>query len=82
MLRPMLRVIEDSDDPCVGNQILHEKGPRNAVSSLSEQINLFWRGEYPFRLLDREKIADPLKWWMDIAKHDHANVLPVGVSSL
>jgi hypothetical protein len=42
MLWPMLQVIEDSDDPCVVNRILCEKGPKNSVSSLSEQINLFW----------------------------------------
>jgi len=80
MLRQMLQVIEDSDDPNVGNWSLRDKGPQNAVSSLSEQINLFWREEYPFRVLDRKKIIDPLKWWMDLAKHDHANVL--GVSRL
>ena len=75
MLRQMLQVIEDSNDPNIGNQILCEKGPQNAVSSLSDQINLFWREEYPFRVLDHEKINDPLKWWMDLARHDHADVL-------
>ena len=77
MLWPMLEVIEDSDDPKVGNRNLRDKGPQNSVSSLSEQINLFWREEYPFRVHDREKIDDPLKWWMDLARHDHANVLGV-----
>ena len=80
MLRPMLEVIEDLDDPNVGNRILRDKGPQNAVSSLSEQINLFWREEYPFHVHDHEKIHDPLNWWMVLAKHDHASVL--GVSQL
>ena len=80
MLRQLLLVIEDSDDPNVGNRSLRDKGPQNSVSSLSEQINLFWREEYPFRVLDREKITDPLKWWMDLAKHDHANVLGVSLN--
>jgi hypothetical protein len=79
LLRPMLQVIEDSNDPNVGNQVLREKGPQNAVSSLSEQINLFWREDYPFRVLDHEKIEDPLKWWMDMAKNSHANVLGVSL---
>ena len=43
----------------------------------TEQINLFWREEYPFRVLDHEKVNDPLKWWMDIANHNHVNVLGV-----
>ena len=73
----MLEVIEDSDDPKVGNWNLRDKGAQNSVSSLSEQINLFWREEYPFRVHDREKIDDPLKWWMDLARHDYANVLGV-----
>jgi hypothetical protein len=73
----MLQVVEDSDDPNVGNQVLREKGPRNAVSSLTEQINLFWREDYPFRVLDHEKIDNPLKWWVDMARNDHANVLGV-----
>lgn len=80
MLRPMLQVIEDSGNPDVGNRILREKGPHNAVSSLSEQIKLFWQEEYPFRVLEREKVVDPLVWWREIAKHDHANVL--GVSAI
>jgi len=75
----MLQVIEDSDDLNVGNRVLREKGPRNAVSSLTEQINLFWREEYPFRVLDHEKIDNPLKWWVDMAKNDHANVLGVSL---
>jgi hypothetical protein len=75
----MLQVIEDSDDPNVGNRVLREKGPKNSVSNLNEQINLFWREEYPFRVLDREKILDPLKWWIDMAKHDHGNVLGVSI---
>ena len=79
MLRPMLQVIEDSDDLDVGNPVLREKGPKNSVSSLSEQINLFWREDYPFRITDREKIIDPLKWWIDMAKHDHASVLGVSL---
>ena len=79
MLRSMLEVIEDSNDPKVGNKILREKGFKSSVSSLSEQINLFWREEYPFRVLDHEKIVDPLKWWIDMAKHDHANVLGVSL---
>ena len=62
IMRPMLQVIEDSDDPNVGNRVLREKGPRNAVGSLSEQINLFWQEDYPFRVLDHEKIDNPLKW--------------------
>ncbi|KAF8154878.1 ribonuclease H-like domain-containing protein [Crassisporium funariophilum] len=77
MLRPMLQVIEDLDNPNVGNWTLRDKGPKNAVSSLSEQINSFWREEYPFRVLARKNISDPLKWWMDLANHDHANVLGV-----
>jgi hypothetical protein len=76
----MLQIIEDSSNPDVGNQILREKGPRNVVGSLSEQINLFWREEYPFRVLDRKKVADPLAWWTEMAKHDHANIL--GVSTI
>ena len=75
MLQSMLQIIEDSDDPNVGNQKLCEKGPWNAMNSLSEQINLFWHEEYPFHVLDREEINDPLKWWMDLARHDHADVL-------
>lgn len=75
MLQPMLQVIKDSDVPNVGNRLLREKGHKNIVSALSEQINLFWQEEYPFQVLDHEKIVDPLKWWIDLAKHNHANVL-------
>ena len=39
------------------------------VRELSQQINMFWRDEYPlaFRVLDREKFDDPLGWWALVA---------------
>ena len=77
----MLETIEKSNDPDIGHPILRKKGPGTVVQELGQQINMFWRDEYPFRVLDREKIVDPLEWWQDLAKHDHSQVLGVSVIS-
>ena len=57
-----------------GHPILRKKGSSTVVRELSQQINMFWRDEYPraFRVLDRENFDDPLRWWhwQDLAKHN------------
>jgi len=75
----MLETIEKSDDPDVGHTILRAKGPGTAVRELCQQIDMFWRDEYPFHILDHGKIDDPLAWWQDLAKHNHAHILGVSV---
>lgn len=79
LLRPMLEMIEKSDDPEVGHPILRKKGPSLVVRELSQQIDMFWRDEYPFHNLGHETINDPFAWWQDLAKHNHAQVLRVSV---
>lgn len=73
----MLEIIEKSDDVNVGHSVLRTKGPGAAVRELCQQIDMFWRNEYPFHISGHEKIDDPLAWWQDLAKHNHAQVLGV-----
>jgi hypothetical protein len=79
MLSPMLKVIEESDNPKVGHPLLRKLGIESSVRELSTQIDAFWNGEYPFRVIDgdRSKITDPLEWWCNIEKFDHANLISV-----
>ncbi|KAF8153915.1 ribonuclease H-like domain-containing protein [Crassisporium funariophilum] len=77
MLKPMLEQIQGSTDPSVGHPVLREKGVSMSVSDLKHQIELFWNGEYPFRVIDCDKIADPLDWWREIGRSDVAKVLSV-----
>jgi hypothetical protein len=78
----MLEAIERSDDPNVGNRLLREKGPKEALMELGEQVGMYWRDEFPFRAgVDRAKIVDPLRWWKNMANHDSAQVLGVRVPS-
>lgn len=77
MLKPMLQKIQSLADPDVGHPVLREKGISTSANDLKHQIELFWNGEYPFRVVDIEKITDPLGWWRDIGRHDGAKVLSV-----
>ena len=79
MLLLMLKIIEGSSDPKVGHPLLRELGIESSVRELSTQIDAFWNGEYPFRVLDgdRSKITDPLEWWRNVGKFDHANLISV-----
>ena len=79
MLVPMLKTIEGSDDPNVGHPLLRKLGIESSVRELSTQIDAFWNGEYPFRVLDRSKITDPLEWWRNIGKFDQANLISVSL---
>ena len=49
MLRPILEVIERSDDPDVGNRMLREKYPKEALAELGEQVGMYWQDKFPFR---------------------------------
>jgi hypothetical protein len=75
----MLKTIEESDDPNIGHPLLRNLGIESSVRELSTQIDAFWNGEYPFRVLDgdRSKITDPLEWWRNVGKFDHANLISV-----
>ena len=77
MLKPMLERIQSSSDPSVGHPDLREKGVSTSVKDLKHQIELFWNGEYPFRVTDVGKITNPLDWWRDIGRYDGAKVLSV-----
>lgn len=77
MITPMLERIESSTDSTIGHPVLREKGVSTSVRDLKCQIELFWNGEYPFRVIDIEKVTDPLAWWRDIGRHDGAKVLSV-----
>ena len=77
MLKPMLERIESSTDPTVGHPVLRQKGVVASVRDLKCQIELFWNGEYPFRVTNIEEVTDPLGWWRDIGRHDGAKVLSV-----
>lgn len=77
MLKPMLERIQSSSDLSIGHPVLREKGISTSVKELKQQIDLFWNGEYPFRVTEIEKITDPLSWWRDIGRHDGAKVLSV-----
>lgn len=50
MLKPMLEQIQSSRDPSVGHPVLREKGVSTSVKDLKHHIELFWNGEYPFRV--------------------------------
>jgi len=79
MLIPLLKTIEESDNPSIGHPLLRKLGIEASVSELSTQINAFWSGEYPFRVPngDQSKITDPLEWWRNIGKFDHSNLVSV-----
>jgi len=77
MIKPMLERIESSTDSTIGHPVLREKGVSTSVRDLKCQIELFWNGEYPFCVVDIEKVTDPLAWWCDIRRHDGAKVLSV-----
>ncbi len=77
MIKPMLERIGSSTDSTVGHPVLREKGVSTSVRDLKCQIELFWNGEYPFRVVDVAKVTDPLAWWRDIGRHDGAKVLSV-----
>ena len=55
LIRPMLEMIEKSNNSDVGHPVLQKKGPSTVVQKLSQQINMFWRDEYPFRVLVASK---------------------------
>ena len=65
----------------IGHPLLRKLGIESSVRELSTQIDTFWNGEYPFRVLDgdRSKITDPLEWWRNIGKFDHANLISVSL---
>jgi len=77
ILKLMLEQIQSSTDPNIGHPVLREKGISTLVNDLKHQIELFWNGEYPFHVIDIEKITDPLGWWCDIGRHGGAKVLSV-----
>ena len=77
MLKPMLERIQNSTDPNIGHPVLREKGVSTSVKDLKHQIELFWNGDYPFRVTEAAKVTDPLDWWRDVGRHDGAKVLSV-----
>ena len=77
MLSQCWEQIQNSSDPSIGHPVLREKGISNSVNNLKHQIELFWNCDYPFRVVDAEKITDPLDWWHDIGRHNSTKVLLV-----
>ena len=73
----MLEQVQSSSNPSIGHPVLREKGVSSSVKDLKHQIELFWNGDYPFSVVDAEKVPDPLDWWRDIGRHDGAKVLSV-----
>ena len=55
LIRPLLEMIEKSNNSDVGHPVLQKKGPSTVVRKLSQQINMFWHDEYPFRVLVASK---------------------------
>ena len=73
----MLKTIEKSDNPKIGHPLLQQLGIESSVQELSTQIDAFWNGKYPFRVLDWSTITDPLEWWHNIENFDHMKLISV-----
>jgi hypothetical protein len=73
MLKQMLVHIEKF--PGTGPELLRTLGPVDAAHELKNQLEAFWRGEYPFIVSEEAKGKNPLEWWQHLEHHMHAHVL-------
>ena len=56
--------------------LIEELGNVQVFEELSRQIDVFWRGEYPFDAPVTD--GDPLRWWSNLKQHPQARALAVG----
>jgi hypothetical protein len=61
--------------PGTGPELLRMLGPVDAAHKLKNQLEAFWRGEYPFIISEEAKGKNPLEWWQHLEHHMHARIL-------
>ncbi|KAF9539892.1 hypothetical protein CPC08DRAFT_651083, partial [Agrocybe pediades] len=74
---PILERVQKSSDPSIGHPVVREMGVVQAAAKFKQEVEQFWNGEYPFRVIDAETIRDPLAWWRDLANYNGAKLLSI-----
>jgi len=74
MLLKALKRHESHPDDRVA-PIFRELNPSQIVEGMKNQLDAYWRGEWPFDQPIED--SDPLAWWKALEKPPHSRVLAV-----
>jgi hypothetical protein len=84
-LKPMLKSMIDRldshpDEPV--HPVIKELGPAETVNAFRQQLESFWRNEWPFNQAISDSDRNSLAWWKSLELHPQARVLAVSLTVL